>query len=303
MSLIDKSYFTGKLTIAQLGQPAVVDNLSVFINREEPLFLQAALGYDLWLDFVNGLNAPSIDQKWLNLRDGVDFKADGLWPPFQWRNGWMNYNRDWFIPQNPVRTMHWVGFCGGAPIVSSNNSFGSILTLICGTPNAPIAGTKTVTLAQLAGATYDIERRGFGTMVPGVDVAISNNGQTITLLKVGDQFAYGEVFILHFTSVQSTGLPSVAYTSPLAAYVYYQWFVDQAANLSAMGIVEGQAENATGANAMLKMSDAWDRMAKDILMLWQFIDTTSRQDPTVYSSYDRLKIDYNFFKPINKYGF
>jgi len=300
MSLIDNRYFTGSLTIAQLGQPAVVDNLNVFIQRQEPLFLQAALGYQLWKDFVAGLNAPVIDQKWLDLRDGVDFTSNGMWPPFQWRNGWMQYHRDWFIPMNPLREMHWVGFCGGTPLGGSNNSNGPIRTFIAGQPGAPVPGQSVFTNADLAGSLYTIERRGFGTMIEDVDVDINNNSQTITLLKVGDKFANGEVFIFHFINIQPTGSPATAYASPLAGYVYYQWFRDQAANISAMGVIEGESENSKGAVGMTKMSDAFNQTSKDMLGLWQFIDM---KGVDVYPSYDRLKINYNFFKPINKFGF
>lgn len=310
MSLIDASYFTGKLTIPQLGQPSVVDALNTFIQREEPRYLQAALGYELWQDFVAGLSVSPIDQKWLNLRDGVDFDATGLWPPFNWRNGYPVYNNSWFIPQKPRRRIHWVGFCGGTPITGTNNNFGAILTLIAGqtinvngTPIVgPTPGSTTYTLGALANCQYSIERQTFGTMVQGVDVNVTNNGQTIQLLKPNDKFNNGEVFILHFITAQQAGSPAVNYASPLAGYVYYQWFRDQAGNLSSFGVVEAQSENSTPGTGMLKMADAFNQSSNDILTLWAFLDNTWRNDPTVYPSYDRLKIDYQFFKKINKYG-
>lgn len=312
--LIDSTYFTGSLTIPQLGQPAVVDALNIFIQQQEPLFLQAALGYELWEDFVVGLNAPSVDQKWINLRDGVTFDATGMWPPFIWKNGRMNYNRDWFIPQNPSRRKRWVGFCGGQP-VTGNNSNGSTLVLVAGQPGNPIPGTNVYTTPILANSTYWIERRGFGAMtkegdtdaqgnpVLNPDVRINNNGQTITLLHAGDKFNNGEVFILHFINLLTTGTPAIVYQSPLACQIYYEWFRDQAANLSAFGVVAGESENSIPAMGMLKMSDAFNRASKYILDLWGYLDLINRTDVTIYSSYDRLKIDYNYFKPINKVGF
>lgn len=307
--LIDSSYFTGTLTIPQLGQSSVIDDLNIFIERNEPLFLQAALGYELWQDFFDGLNADPIDPIWTNLRDGVDFQNTGMWPPWQWANYAAATSRDWFIPQNPQRRQHWVGFCGGVPNPGTSNPFGNIKVLIVGSDaNSPVAGTDTFTLASLAGTTYTIERRGFGTMNvedptspdPLIDeVSITNNGQTITLLKTGDKFNGGEVFILHFISTAATGSPSQVYVSPLARYIYYQWFRDNAGNLSPFGVVQGQAENAKPALSMLKMSDAFNGMAPDMMKLWAFLDQAGT---SVYASYDRLKIDYNFFKPINKYG-
>lgn len=299
MSLIDESYFIGKLTIPQLGQPAVVDNLNAFIGYEEPPFLQAALGFELWQDFMNGLAQDPIDPIWTALRDGADFLANGLWPPFQWKNGWMNYRRDWFIPMKPVRRMHWVGFLGSQPQGSANNSLGLILVFTVGQAGAPVAGTSTFTSSLLAGTQYTLERRGFGTMTDA-DVNINNNGQTITLLKPGDKFNLGEVFILHFALAQTTSMASSAYYSPLAQYVYYQYFRDNAGNLSAFGVVESQSENSTPGTGFLKMYDAYKGMSDSILKLWQYLEL---QNVAVYPSYDRLKIDYNFFKPINKYGF
>lgn len=74
--LIDRSYFIGPLTIAQVEHKAVNDNLTVFINRHEPAVLQAALGYDLYSSFTDGLDVGSgedIEQLWIDLRDGKSF--------------------------------------------------------------------------------------------------------------------------------------------------------------------------------------------------------------------------------------
>lgn len=303
MSLIDQSYFTGYLSIPQLGQPAVVAVLDVFIQQQEPLVLQAALGYELWEDFVNGLTQPSIDQKWLNLRDGVTFDQTGYWPPFYWtQQTRQNPLSTWFIPRTPNRRARWIGFLGGQPLGGSTNPTGSILPLVVGNTGAPVPNTTVATLPILAGTVYSIERRGFGSMIEGVDVDISNNGQTITLLKLGDKFVLGEVFIIHFTQTIATSNPSVAYPSPLAGYVYYAWLRDQASNMGAMGVVNAETENATGSTGFLKMTDAFNRASRDITNLWSYLDVMQRTDPTVYASYDRMKIDYQFFKPVNQFG-
>ena len=73
---IDQSYFTGPLTIAQLGQPNVDDSFNDFVNRWEPIIMEAALGYDFYQSFLNGLDVGSdevTEQRWLNLLDGCVF--------------------------------------------------------------------------------------------------------------------------------------------------------------------------------------------------------------------------------------
>lgn len=76
--ILDKSYFIGPLVIAQLGQKEVVDNLNAFINRFEPEVLQAALGYDLYEAFKEGIDVGSdeeIDEKWNNILNGCVFTS------------------------------------------------------------------------------------------------------------------------------------------------------------------------------------------------------------------------------------
>ena len=114
MSIIDTTYFNGPINVPQLGKSSVDNGLQLFINRYEPRILQAALGYQLYLDFMAGLKATPIDQKWLDLRDGVVFTATGMWPPFYWQYPFLSVYRNWFIPQNPVRKMEWIGWTGRA---------------------------------------------------------------------------------------------------------------------------------------------------------------------------------------------
>lgn len=298
MSLINSAYFVGPLTIAQLGQPAVANNLNLFINRAEPPLLEAALGYDLWQDFMTGLQQSVIDQKWINLRDGVTFKSVSSWPGWYWGFTW--FNRYYWL--NSQRSMHFPGFA--APLNFTSPIMGtSQLVLTAGSgANNPVTGQNSFTLAALAGATYSIERRGVGTMIQGIDYQLSNNNQTITLLKPGDVFGNGEIFILRFTQASVSGAPSYSYVSPIAGYVYYCWVRDQISVNTGAGVVQPNPENAERSNPSWRMVDAWNQMALDIFKLWQYLEAMWNYDPTMYPSYDRTKIDYAFFQPINIYN-
>lgn len=302
MSLIDPSYFIGPLTIAQLGQTAgnnsVANNLNLFINRAEPQLLEAALGYDLWQDFMTGLQAPIIDPKWLALRDGLTFKTLSSWPGWYWGFTW--FNRYYWL--NSQRNVHWAGFASPTSF-TANTTLGNQLVLTAGSgAGNPVTGMNAFTLNKLAGATYWIERRGVGTLIAGVDYSLSNNNQTITLSKAGDVFGSNEIFIIHFTTAAQSGIPSGSYVSPIAGYVYYQWVRDQISNNTGSGIVKNKTENSVSADPSWKMADAWNQMAKDVFILWQLLEAQFITDPTVYPSYDRTKIDYEFFQPINAFN-
>lgn len=75
------------------------------------------------------------------------------------------------------------------------------LTVGAGEGN-PVAGETAFTLDSLDGWVYTIERRGWGSMQPNVDVQISSNRKTFELIKeedgASDVFQEGEVFIIHF---------------------------------------------------------------------------------------------------------
>jgi len=73
MTLIDKTYFIGEINIAQLSQPAVQQSLAVFINKREPEYLEKALGYAFATEFAAGLAVEEPAQKWIDLRDGVEY--------------------------------------------------------------------------------------------------------------------------------------------------------------------------------------------------------------------------------------
>jgi hypothetical protein len=306
MSLIDSSYFIGPLTVAQLGQQSVRDNLNLFINRAEPQYLEAALGYDLWQDFLTGLAQPVIDPRWLALLNGVKFTSVSNWP--NWYVGFNMYN--WYYWLNSQRSLYFPGFATQTTFVSPT-PLSPTITLIAGnptgnpTPNVPnpVVGANSYTWSGLANATYTINRRGVGPLILNVDYALSNNNQTFTLLAVGDKWGAQDVLILTITSANNVGAPSNQYVSPIAGYVYYLWVRDQISMNTGAGIVQPNPENAQNANPSWRMVDAWSQMVQDTFKLWQYLEAMYVQNgPTYYVNYDRTKINYPFFQPINTFN-
>lgn len=91
MSLIDSIYFTELIAVptSKYG-----NDIDTYITRYEEEILTDLLGYSLYSDFVDGLAAPSPDQKWLDLRDGKTYEIDynGETRKVKW-NGLINSNK------------------------------------------------------------------------------------------------------------------------------------------------------------------------------------------------------------------
>lgn len=74
MSLIDDTYFIGEITIAQLSEQSVADNLQIFIDKYEPLFLQEALGYG----FAKLMLDNPTEQRFVDLISGSEYTYNNV---------------------------------------------------------------------------------------------------------------------------------------------------------------------------------------------------------------------------------
>lgn len=80
-TIINNTYFENELSLP-------IDNINVqlFIDEHEPIVLRKLLGYALYKEFKAALDGGTPDQKWIDLRDGVEYidnsgnlqKYDGL---------------------------------------------------------------------------------------------------------------------------------------------------------------------------------------------------------------------------------
>lgn len=96
MSLIDSSYFVGELDIPNIDQRP--NSIQDSIDKYEKEVLIILLGQKLYTAFIDGLGASTVDQKWTNLRDGVDFilPYSGHDVELKW-NGLVNADKISFI--------------------------------------------------------------------------------------------------------------------------------------------------------------------------------------------------------------
>lgn len=94
MALIDHTYFVGALTIGDIssGNSPVVGNTvnTRFIPTYEKEYLLKALGYPLYKAFIEGIAVLTPDQKWIDLRDGVDYTVNDKL--YRW-NGFINSDK------------------------------------------------------------------------------------------------------------------------------------------------------------------------------------------------------------------
>lgn len=92
MSLIDTSYFVKDISIPNLDE--IPNSIRTYIERFEKEVLIKLLGRPLYNDFISGLEATTIEQKWIDLRDGADFtfEFDGRQVVERW-NGLINQDK------------------------------------------------------------------------------------------------------------------------------------------------------------------------------------------------------------------
>lgn len=171
---INESYFTGPLEIAQLGQGTVVSKLRGFITENEPIVLEAALGYDFYLALKTAYDDLGSDDelatRWTELLDGVAF--------------------------------------------------------------ANVSGIRK-------------------------------------------KFA---------------GLKSA-----LAGFIYYEYMVDLHKQTTGIGVVKSKSENAEPASPNNKLADAWNKAAREIDILWEFLQAKNQETPAVYPEYKPEQVNNNSY--------
>lgn len=82
------------------------------------------------------------------------------------------------------------------------------LFLTAGISAGLVAGGTSYSNSSLIGWTYDVERRGFGTMEDGIDYQQDPVNGGFSLLTAGDKWAVNEKLIIHFQAKTSVTPPS-----------------------------------------------------------------------------------------------
>ena len=277
--LIDSSYFLGPLTIAQLGQEAVVNDLNNFIDRYEPVIMEAALGYDFYQAFLAGIEVSSdeqIDQRWLDLLNGVVFTN---------------------LSQIKKK---FAGFAGGDNTLTVIAAQRDNLTIYAGLTPGFIVGGNSYTNASLNGWNFEVEIFGAGTLERGVDWNYKAGGG-ITLTDEDYQTQPDERWIIHFTGKKAQGIQSGGQNllSPLANFIYYEYMVNLHKQATGSGIKKSDSENSSNASPNDKLANAYNEGVKQIRLFWEFMWVDSQKETPVYPEFDYRQV-YGFY---NGYGY
>jgi hypothetical protein len=292
MSFIDASYFVAELNVPNSGQPAVLEKITWFIEKYEPIFLQKLMGYPMYKAFVAGINvvAPATpDIRWLNILYGAEY------------TDWQGYTQKWkglIVTDNPIYNL-----AGG---------------LVYKRPQYLTAGvtagfTAGVNVATFNGGNGSDDWRGWtpiitrvGVMKPGVDYSWDMTTGVLTLLKPGDKFGNSEYFFVQFELRTDDGVPSVNITpneSCIANFVYYWLYRANVTQTSGFGEVITQAENSVNVSPRKKIASAWNEMSEWVKEFVYFMDADSRLATPLYPEWTNInKIDalkyFGFMNPI-----
>lgn len=283
--LIDSSYFVGSLTIAQTGLKAVDDNLDNYINRWEPIIMEAAIGIDFYQAFLDGLDITPgpIEQRWLDLLMGFAFTdLSGIKRRFGGFAG--DRNAQTIIAAQRTDLHIYGGF----------------------TPGFPTGGYQ-YTNANLSGWTFDVEIFGAGTIQPIVDWNYKPGGGII-LVDTGYTVAQDEHWILHFTGKKIVSVPSGAQNlqSLLAGFIYYEYMVGLNTQNTGIGMVKSKGENSETASGAFSMVAAFNDAVKQVEVLWEFLRVDQNKVIKVYPEFDYRQVysyGYGFNYGYSYYGY
>lgn len=87
MSIVDYTYFKGEITIAQLSQPEVLEDVNRMISKYETRFLKSLLGLGFYNAFMDGIDPISgAEERWMKILLGTEYEHNGKdreWIGFQ----------------------------------------------------------------------------------------------------------------------------------------------------------------------------------------------------------------------------
>jgi len=275
MSLIDKTYFVGELNIPNTNKPDVEERLTWFIEKHERPFLEQLLGVKLYQAFVNGLIAPTVDQRWTDLIQGKVY-TNRAGQQARWKG---------LVPSADHSLILDVASSTDIVVGRGSNAYD------------PIVNSTSVTIPpSIVGKPFQFEQRGFGQLRKDEYTVVGN---VLTLLN-GWKFDSGNTYFYNVYSIGISGTPGIVKESIIANYIYFHWMQDKVSNTVGIGEVKTKAENAEVFTPKVKMITAWNELSQEVVSLMDFIQS-NRSDYSEWESFMYSRT-LNYFRPINLFG-
>ncbi len=86
--------------------------------------------------------------------------------------------------------------------------------------------------------------------------------------------------------------------NPVACYVWFHYQRDINQQISGVGTVQANPENAVNVSQSQKLSLIWNQMCKDVYVLWEYLQANASD----YEEWDQGEINPHFFNKINGFG-
>jgi hypothetical protein len=272
--LIDRTYFIGELNIPNTSKPEIGGLVDWFIEKYEEKFLTEVLGYELYKAFKAGLQSVTVDQKWTDLIEGVEYT------------------------NTQSKTAFWRGLVTQPPsVLNALDAINTISVIVGGGGTYdPVVGQSSVTIpSSLVGKDFIIEQRGVGQLRAD---EYSIVGSTLTLTS--GVFGNSDTYFYKSATLAINTTTGTSKQSPIANYVYYWYIRNNHSQTAAMGEVKSQNENAVFHSPALKMTKAWNEMSEWVCELREYLDSKK----TDYPEWEKTDVwrMLRSYRPINEFN-
>lgn len=287
MSVIDYTYFSGKLYLPQTGNTEGRVLINQFIEIYETEYLKKVLGYDLWKVFSAGIEGTGLGAE-LITNGSFTGSAAGWTLGAGWAYG---SDKVTFTPGAVTELIQNVGVPFTVALCRCSFNVGGTAGFVVvslgrgGTNQVYDAGSGLVTFDGIAeSATGEkiifTPSPDFNGSIDDVSLKELTAEQRWTDLLEGKEFEYsGSNYLWN-------GFDPTSKTTPIANYVYYRYMEEKASDNTLVGTATGAVDNNTRTAPVSKMIDAWNSMVEMDKTLWYFLTANKDTYPewTYWSS-------------------
>lgn len=292
MSLIDYTYFFGKLNLPQTGNTEGRTLVNQFIDIYETEYLKKVLGYDLWKAFIAGIAGGTVGSE-LITNGSFTGSAAGWTLGAGWTYG---SDKVSFTPGAVTELKQTIGAAFTVPICRVSFTVGGTIGFVV--VSLGRAGTNQVYDAGSGAVTFD----GIAESFPGEIIIFTPspdfNGSIddVSLKELATEQRWvdllnGKEFEYYSRNYFLNGFKPTSKITPIANYVYYKYMEERASDNTLAGTATGAVDNNTRVAPLPKMIDAWNSMAEMDKTLWYFL----RANKDTYPEWTYWEVSWDYW--------